>query len=67
MKFEQYLTEGGFKDLSNDIADDLNDLLAQNFDSVDAAKKIAKKYKVTVKQVNQSYNDSYGMWPSDYE
>lgn len=64
---EKYLGEGAFKDMAIDVADDMNDLLAQNWNSVDVSKEIAKKYKLTVKKVNQAYKDSYGMWPSDYE
>ena len=63
----KYITEGGFKDLSNDIADALNDLLSDGWDAVDATKEVAKKYKVKPKQVNQAYEDSYGMKPSEFD
>lgn len=64
---EKYLGEGGFKQMADSMADELNSLMGDGWDAVDAAKKVAKKYKYTVKQVNQAYEDSYGMPPSEFE
>ena len=64
---DRLLNEGYYKDQMIDVADDMEALLKKNHDAPHVSKTIAKKYKLTIKQVNQAYNDSYGIWPSDYK
>jgi hypothetical protein len=55
-----YIVEGKMKDMVADAAEDVNDLIQNGYDDVDAFKETAKKYKLSVKQVKTAYNDWYG-------